>query len=94
MKRNHILEIASKTSFGVYIIHGNMLIYDFVLKNRFAFLSTQKTILILIGIIVISVLIYIVCAVIDQIRIYLFKIFNINSVGEFCNKKIKKILLE
>lgn len=94
MERNHILEIASKTSFGVYIIHGNMLIYDFVLKNRFAFLSTQKTIIILIGIIVISVLIYIVCAVIDQIRIYLFKIFNIKSAGEFCDKKIKKILLE
>ena len=87
-----ILIYISSASFGVYIIHSHRLIYDYVLKNAFTFLNECNGIIIFLGIILFMTLIYIVCMVLDKLRVIIFKVFKIDRITERIGSKLDSIL--
>lgn len=78
----------SSTSFGVYLIHEHPLIRSLVIKNRFVGYSTMPTdkLLFLIGGIVISI--YIVCSLIDFMRLFVFDKLQIKYKTNRIERKI------
>lgn len=80
-----IITTVSSVSFGVYLIHTHPAIFNHLFSNAFSFLAYKSPILLIIGIVACALGIFITCAVVDYIRLWLFKILKI--------KKILNILL-
>lgn len=90
-KLKKYIKLFSLTSFAVYIIHSHILIYDFILKDLF-YLKNHNiffVVLILFGAII---LIYLICSIIDLIRIKLFSLFKFDKIVEKMSKKFDNIL--
>lgn len=77
-----ILNVFSNSSFEVYIIHGNYLIYDFFITNGFRFLSNYNLFIVAILILLIIFGIYFGCTILSIVRKKLFSIFKIDRL---CN---------
>ncbi len=84
----------SPVSLGVYLIHVHPLVFDFIMKDAFALLTHKSVLIMLLGILAATVLIFVVCAVIELIRIQLFKLVRINKLCEFADKKVNTIYLK
>ena len=81
-KLNKIITFLSPLSFSVYIIHTNKLVWEYVIKDAFAFMALQEFWVILIEIILASIVIFTICIVIDSIRHYVFRTINLKSKVE------------
>lgn len=78
-----IIGFFAPASFGVYLIHEHPLIRESLMKNRFVFLA-DKNPLIIIGIVICAAAaIFILCTLIDRLRIAVFKCMKIK---EFVSK--------
>ena len=71
-----IIEFFSKSTFGVYIIHTNTIVWVYVLENRFAHQSLYSPVKLCICIIADAVIIFLVCTVFEKIRVAVFNLFN------------------
>ena len=79
-------------SFSVYIIHSHYLVFDYVLPNMM-YDYTQNRIYVLLGALLIGLIaIYLLCFIIDLIRIQLFKLFRINKLIDYLGNKLNKKL--
>lgn len=84
---NKNILLASEMAFDVYIIHCNILIYDFILKGRLEFIGGHNVILAVAEIIIIILVIYIVCQILGIIRNKIFQFAGINHImREVANK--------
>lgn len=87
-----IIKFLSPMTLGVFLIHTSPIIYRKVLLNCLA-PFTSETFFILLGIVVLSVLIiYVVCSLIDFLRILLFKCLRVSRVLTFVQSKIEKLV--
>jgi len=90
IKKNMIIHYFSLTSFGVYLIHGHILIFDYVLKDMFIFLLNNSFLIMLV--IIISFFIYVLCSIVEYIRINIFKIVYIDRFIELIGNKIDEMI--
>ena len=94
LKNKFINHIASLT-FGVYLIHENILVrnelYKF-LKLDVDYVITSNTIIL--KILVYAVIIFIICLLIEQLRVLIFKFVNKGKVITKIKGKIHKIMVE
>jgi len=81
----------SSCSFGVYLIHCQPVVFDKLLANAFVGFLDQRTILLPLFIIASSILIYLVCALIEQMRKYLFKWTKIDALVNMISTSITKL---
>jgi hypothetical protein len=81
---------SSQFAFSVYLIHESKYIELNLMTNRFAFVSNYFCLLIPIVVLGISIAIYLVCMVIDIIRLYVFKALRINKFCSWLGNKIEK----
>lgn len=89
IKNNRIINIISKTTLGVYLIHTNHLILSYVYKY-FGFTSYMKSSTkILILFIVHSVVLFILCSIIELIRIYLSRLLSKRKIVKKIGNKSK-----
>lgn len=84
----------SSTSFGVYIIHCHILIFDFIIKDNFKYTYEMNPILNLVLIFTSIIFIYVICSIFDSLKNLIFKIFKINNLIDFFSKKIDDMLKE
>ena len=83
-----IIAIFAPTTLGVYLIHVHPLVFRFVIKNAFVSF-TNKPVILMVALILISVLaIFVLCAVIDLLRIQLFKLVKVGKLSEAIDNKI------
>lgn len=85
----------SASSFSVYLIHVNPLIFDLVFRGRFAWLGDYNFALMALLVILCAIAIYVVCTLLDQIRIFVFKLFLsklCKTIGEYIALAIDKII--
>jgi len=68
-----IISFISALSFSVYIIHEHPLVRDYIIQNKFSYLSIDNPILLACKVIVFAFLIFVTCFFIDLIRLLLFK---------------------
>ena len=95
IKSNTISKIIislSGTSFSVYIIHCHKLFYDYILNNNLKWISNYNIIISIILIFVIIIAIYMLCSIIDLLRVFIHNYFKINKVNEKIGIRLDKII--
>ena len=81
----------SPLTFGVYLIHNHVLIREFIFtKYFFWLLKYQKRFKLFLVEILSSLVVFLICSLIDYIR---YKLFNIFKIRELC-KSIEKIIIK
>ena len=81
----------SPVSLGIFLIHVDPLVYHYLLKDAFVFLAQKNAVVMLLGVVAATIGIFLVCAIIDLLRIQLFKLIRINKLCEFIANNIKKV---
>ncbi len=76
------IKVFSPIAFGVYIIHEDLFIKSFFIMDKFRFVAELDVWYIPLVIFGISILIFIICGIIDWIRIYIFKLLKIRKFAE------------
>lgn len=77
-KNNKIIKIISNATFSVYLIHDNNMIRKFLIKDKFAEFSLLGSFELVMKIILLALVIYILCVVVELIRKYIAeRIINI-----------------
>lgn len=84
IKQNKIINTIAKSTFGIYIIHEHIFIKKLVWNNIFKIINITATWQLVILAIVSTILIFVVCLIIDQMRI--------NTIGKLEDKIIKKFI--
>ena len=74
------ISMLSRTSFGVYIIHTNQLIWALVLFNRFIPYAKQPIIIMLLLVLATAVLIYLLCTGADWLTEKLLKLLRVEKL--------------
>lgn len=82
----------SSAAFGVYILHGNILIYNYILKNSFKPLALQSPVILILSVISVISAIYFVCWLIELIRQFIFSKCHINNLAKKLGSVIDKFL--
>lgn len=91
-KVKKVLLRLSNSAFGVYIIHSHILIYDFFLTDAFSNAGI-KGFWVYSLILIISMLgIYLVCWILDEIRIFIFRVLCINRLSNWLGEKVDRFL--
>lgn len=79
-EHSKIITTVSSVSFGVYLIHTHPVIFDHLFFNAFSFLAYKSPIFLILGIVACALSIFITCAFVDYIRLWLFKILKIKQL--------------
>ena len=75
----------------MYLIHDNKHIRSMCIEERFAFLNEQNP-FVMVGVVLLCVLvIYLVCTLVDKVRMGLFKILRIEKCTEILERLVKSI---
>lgn len=90
------IQILAPVSLGVYLIHMQTDIHEFIFgEGRFAFLARQNTAVMFLGILGIAVGIFLICGVVELVRIFVFRKLKIKErllrierkcIGDLWNK--------
>lgn len=79
-KLTKVITLVASLSFSVYLIHTHPLIFEYILKDRFAFLASENPVVMTAGVLLFVIGIFIVCAVADYLRLFLFKVMRIQQL--------------
>ena len=67
-------------AFGVYVIHMHPNVVEICITNRFAWLGDFGPLLMPLGVIAVSMVIYVICTAIDLIRMALFRLLRVRQL--------------
>lgn len=86
-----IIGAFAPVSLGVYLIHVHPTVFDRVIRNAFASLGQKSLILMILGIFAAVLAVFLICAIIEFLRILLFKLIRINGLCEFIARKFDSL---
>jgi len=89
-----VIYFVSPAALGVYLIHVHPLIFEFLIKDAFVSFATKTPIAMILCIIVASVAIFVLCAIIELLRIQIFKSIKVSQLSEFMAQKINDFYLK
>ena len=86
-----ITEIMASVSFGVFLIHAHPLVWRYIFSRLFPYQSFVKyhPILLILAVIGSSLTIYIVCTIIDYLRLLLFNLLKVKHLLEKLETKLR-----
>ena len=98
-KGEKFINFITPAALGVYLIHTNPFVFDYVIGGIADFLNKENPVIIILGIIGNSLAEFIICIVIDLLRIQLFRLIRVNALckkldGVFNSKNKKTIEIE
>lgn len=86
----------SPASFGVYLIHTNLVIFNNILADAFTWIADIPSGLISICVLILALLIFVPCLLIEKVRLSIFKVLKINQsvekMGIILVEQVKKNL--
>ena len=85
---NTVISFFSKSTFGVYIIHTNLIVWVYILGNRFINLSCIPVYELAFKVILATLIIFLVCTLIERVRMLLFKVLYIDRIVKLLDKII------
>lgn len=83
----------SPAALGVYLIHVHPLVFDFIIKDAFVSFATKTPIIMILCVIAASLTIFVLCTIIELLRIQVFKLAKISKLSEFIARKINDFYL-
>lgn len=93
-KKPSTIAFLASLTFGVYLIHDNIVIRNNVISGWFASYATLNPILMVLCVLGTALCIYIVCSAIDALRLLLFKLLKIKPGLQKLETKIKNKLVK
>jgi len=93
LKHHKLIAFFVPVSFGVYLIHVHPLIWSYVVKDFAVGFASFNPVLMVLAVIGSAVVIYIVCLLIDYIRLLLFRLLKIRPLLLKIENKIKNKLI-
>ncbi len=81
----------SPVTFGIYLIHDNNQIRIFIWDILIKPFNYAKSPFVVIIVLVISIAVFIVCAFLEKIRLWLFEILHIEKINDAISKYITSI---
>ncbi len=85
-----LVALFAPAAFGVYIIHVHPLIWEHIMADRFAFIATMHPFVMRLVVLLCAFAIYLVCSLVDLVRIQLFKLLRIKQGCQALEKKLFK----
>ncbi|MBQ6432186.1 MAG: acyltransferase [Oscillospiraceae bacterium] len=85
-----IIAFFAPAAFGVYIIHMHPLIGDHLLYHRFSFIADYSPFALVAAVILCAFGIYLICSLIDLVRIQVFKLLKIKQRCLALEEKLKR----
>lgn len=89
-----IVSFFTPATFGVYLIHDFPLVRQYFILHKFEFLLNYNPIIMMLAVIAAALGIFIVCALIDKLRILLFKLLKIKAGMEALERRVKSGLIK
>ena len=87
-----LVRIFSPAAFGVYLIHEQNLVRDFLIQDSFFWIANSRTWLVPFEVIGCAGLIFIGCLCIEKVRLLLFEVLGINRLIVVLEKKLDSML--
>lgn len=87
-----IIEFLAPTTLGIYLIHTHPLIYTNIIKAKLIPIMDKTLVSMIVALFTLTLVIFIACALIEKIRIFIFKILKVKGFAEFIENKTKKFL--
>ena len=87
-----IIAWISPATFGVYLIHCQKVIFNEYLKDAFLWITKLDYYLIPIIVLLVAILIFALCVIIEKARIVLFKFLRIEELILALSRQLRKIL--
>ena len=91
LKNNFIkwlIRFLAPLSFSVYIIHTNPLVWNNILQGRFASYANGSAIELIGFVLIAAVAIYLICSLIDWVRLLLFRLFKVDWICKVLTNKV------
>ncbi len=87
-----VIKFLSPAAFGVYLIHEQSIVRGNFIANKFACIAELSLKQIPFAIIASALSIFLICLIIERIRLSLFNLFRINKAVEFVAFKVETLL--
>lgn len=81
-------------TFGVYIIHGQPFVYRLFIANRFKFIISYNSVIMILLVLFFSFMLYMLCSYLEMIRIYLFRKLKINRISDIIFVGLRKVMVK
>ena len=91
-KLQKLISFFASSAFSVYLIHDNFQIRALLISGNFAFLNDYNAFLIPVMVFAFALGIFVICTLIDKIRVLLFKFIKVASLSEKLECLIKSIV--
>ncbi len=89
-----IIGFFAPLTFGVYLIHTEPLIWNHIIAGKLTQFGQAAPLLFFLYWILAAMILWFVCAIIDYIRLLIFKLLHIRQIATFLEKLGKKIAFE
>lgn len=90
-----IVKFAAPSSFAIYIINNHLLVWNHIMNDLFVKISNKDSIKIITTILIFSIVFVMVVLLIDQIRIFIFKVLyldkKLQKFSNFLEGKVNKL---
>ena len=83
-----LIRFAAPSTFSVYILNTNWLVYTYFMQDRFAYLSELSAYRVVTDVVGFSLIFVLAVILVDQIRIKLFKWSNVNKLTLTIDRKM------
>lgn len=83
----------SPAALGIYLIHVHPLVFKFLIKDAFVSFVTKSPIAMILCVILASLAIFVLCAIIELLRIQIFKLIKVSKLSEIIARKINDFYL-
>ncbi len=84
--------IVSSSAFGVYLIHVQPLVFEYIIRERYTYIGNLQAYLIPIVVVLNAIIIFIMGIFIDKIRMMLFELFKVNRLAEKIENIIRNVI--
>lgn len=87
-----VIGLLAPAAFGVYVIHVNKFIWDYVLNKRYAEFASYPAPKMVLWVILAALSIYFICSAVDVARAFVFKVTRVREGLERLEKRVFKNL--
>lgn len=82
-----LITFFSSSAFSVYLIHDNNYFRDNIIVGAFKTVGDYSPVMLVLTVLAIALVIFVVCVLIDKVRVLLFKILHIEKLCDLIQKK-------
>lgn len=89
-----LISFIAPAALGVYLIHVHPLVFQYLLKDAFASFADKSPAVMILCILATSLGIFMLCTIIELIRIQFFKLIKMGKLSEFVAHKLNECYLK